>query len=691
MADPKALAEARAALAKNRADALKLHVDKGLKGARAMLERAAKDLEARLAKHVVGEGDEPFSIVQMRVTLAQVKLSIVELNKGLKGVLVDGARDAAGAAAQHTADYLAAADEAFRGVGTQPLALNEARMVDVAVQGSQASILRRLASSGKPASRVGRLGELVEPHPAKLGILQRYGMQTLGAFEETLQRGVVARKSFDEMREDITARSPFLQGAPKFWAERIVRTECMGAYNRGAFEATRVADDELGDVVKILVATFDDRTACLLGSARLTGAVVRAVFRRWYEGDIVHLATEGGRQFTATPNHPVLTRRGWIAAGELREGDDLVCRGGEKYARAARHEHVEECPPTIGEVFDALLLTGRVERRRGAEPDFHGDGSPDHEVEVLWPYADLRVGDFAAFSKHRAELIFSPTDAVDFCGECGALFGPDSRATRGRLRACAKCDAGIDQASRNRSLRSVEPRADAFDRFARTVSLDDIVDVDVVTVPRVLSLVGEEESKRGGVVTREAARGDQLRDVAPMRSESLGDAPHREATEVEFDRLVFVEVSSFCGHVFNLTTEDGYFVADGVYTSNCDSYAVHGQIRRPDEPFDTWTGQVQHPPARPNDREVVVTHRIAWEIPPELKPRSPAEIAAKWAEEHPPPTKKGAKAKPMPPIPLHSTVPLDQFGKPPPKAKKPEPPREARPPREEKPRGREPD
>lgn len=262
MANPKAAAQARAVLAKNRADVLRISSEKGMRATQGMLADSARDLEKRIREAVGrGLGDDTFTQAQLRATLEQVKQVQRELNKKLRTQILSDGQTAAEAAAVNTAEYLRTADEAFRGVGVQPLALNEARMLDAAVQGSQSSILTRLASSGTPASRVGRHGELVEPHPAKDGILTRYGMETIGVFEETLQRGLIARKSFTEMREDITAQSPFLQGAPKYWAERIVRTEIMGAFNRGAFEATREADEELGDVVKILSANFDDRTA----------------------------------------------------------------------------------------------------------------------------------------------------------------------------------------------------------------------------------------------------------------------------------------------------------------------------------------------------------------------------------------------------------------------------------------------
>jgi hypothetical protein len=119
--------------------------------------------------------------------------------------------------------------------------------------------------------------------------------------------------------------------------------------------------------------------------------------------------------------------------------------------------------------------------------------------------------------------------------------------------------------------------------------------------------------------------------------------------------LVHIEVGLFRGHVFNLSTADGYFTANSIYTSNSDSYAVHGQIRRPEEPFETWYGPMQYPPARPNDREIVVTHRVAWPIPLNLRERDPGSIAARWKAE-------GRKTA-MPPRPLMTTIPLDQFGR----------------------------
>ena len=97
--------------------------------------------------------------------------------------------------------------------------------------------------------------------PSTDGVLARYGAATIQSFEDVLRNGMLTGKPWGDVREELVSKSPFLQGAPRSWAERILRTETMGAYNRAGWEAIRAADDDLGDMVKILSATFDNRTA----------------------------------------------------------------------------------------------------------------------------------------------------------------------------------------------------------------------------------------------------------------------------------------------------------------------------------------------------------------------------------------------------------------------------------------------
>lgn len=225
----------------------------GLGRTRVMLENAERELVQRMAGMRTGAGT--FTYEQMRSALVQIRHVIRGLNAGVQKTMVDGALQAADYATQGTIDYLGRLDRSFRGLGTEPLALDEAAMFEQARVGARSSVLRRLATSGE-----GVPGAPAAAHQAKIGILDRYGLQVVSKFEEELQRAVVTRKPWEEVKNALIGRSPFLQDKPRFWAERIVRTELMGAYNRAGWEANREADDQLGDMVKILSATFDDRT-----------------------------------------------------------------------------------------------------------------------------------------------------------------------------------------------------------------------------------------------------------------------------------------------------------------------------------------------------------------------------------------------------------------------------------------------
>jgi hypothetical protein len=270
-------------LTEDRRQAIELSQHVGVERVRAVLEDAARDLERRISEAVNLRGldEETFTLTQMRATLAQVREATRVATRGLGKAVVDTGTEAAEASAGHVVDYLGRADEQFRGVAA-PLQLEEAGIVDQAVSGVHASILRRLASSGEAID-----GADEEAHPAKPGILERYGVETLKHFEGVLQKSFLTRKPWGEVRDELTEKSPFLQAAPRWWSERIVRTEVMHSANRAGYEAVRAADDELGDMVKILSGVFDDRTAA--DSYATHGQIRRPseLFHTWY-GPMLH-------------------------------------------------------------------------------------------------------------------------------------------------------------------------------------------------------------------------------------------------------------------------------------------------------------------------------------------------------------------------------------------------------------------
>jgi hypothetical protein len=632
----------RDVLAEDRRQALNLVRGIGQDKARALLRRAQAELERRLDEAIhAGPGVDSYTATMLRESLVQVRHVTAFVQGGIKKILIDSGEMAAEHGGGSVVRHLTASEEHHaKGAGRTPIRLDEAAIIDAARTGVESSILRRLASDPN--------------HPARLGILQRYGLATIEHFEDTLQQMHIAQTPWEDVKVRLAEASPFLRGAPAHWAERIVRNECMGTINRAAWEANRAADEQLGDVVKILAATFDSRTSCLVGSTRVAGTMVRAIFRRTYEGAGTRIVTESGRKLTATPNHPMLTRRGWIGAGQLRLGDELVCDAGEEHSGAARNEHITGRPPMISEVFEAIHREGDVSRRRGTKQDFYGDGT-DREIDVLRPNRELRLGNFSPLRQPFLEKFFTPPHDVLTCS-CGALLPPSARLRTSLVCLCASSQdyAGLTQPKCDECLRHSELFSDVFDGSASQIRVDHPFRRKG-TVPGMLSGVEKFGSLMFPVFASDSSAIEFLEHVAAMNVERGGHLSSSQPRQIKFDRLVHIESTSISGHVFDLSTSVGYFTAEGIYTGNSDSYAVHGQVRRPEEAFQDWHGFYQHPPGRPNDREVVVTHRKRWPIPAYLQPKSDADVVARWHAE-------GRKGSP-PPRPKLSTVPLEEFGK----------------------------
>ncbi len=640
-------------LRSNRESAVKLAGDVGVKHAQVVLKAAADELKDRLDA-LGGRLDGAYTAVKMRATLKQIQYTTANLTKDLRKGIVSTASIAAEKSAGHVIDYLKDADDAFRGVGSAPLAIDEAAVMDRAKMGADASVLRRLSSGGS-----GEQGAPDEEHPAEEGILARYGTATIAEFEKVIQQGVLQGKSMDEIVDGLTDESPFLQGKPRSWAERIARTEC------------------------------------LLGNTPVDAAVVSAVHRRWYEGDVVEVVTERGRKFTATPNHPMLSTRAWVAASDLKPGDDLVCDRGKQDTSSPRDEDVAGRPPTIGEVFDSVAAVGVVERRRTTQPDFHGDGL-DGDVEIARPNGPLTLGRLASIFEPLVKKLFAPSDLARarFCRFCRHLRPTDERACfcwRAKRQARflhAKEDCSVIRtvfgSKAPRTLTSAIASNDLLTRQLASVS-------GMYEVALTLKLESRLRER-----ARNACLSERASDAIELKSEFERGLRYAQPADVELDRVLYVQVRKFAGHVFNLSTPHGYFtIAGGAYTGNClaaynkaglegakeadedlgdmckilcatfddrtaaDSYAVHGEIRRLEEPFEMWQGFFQNPPARSNDREVVVYHRISWPIPPGLKPRPYSQCVERYAKEK-------HKEK-MPPRPEMTTIDLKLFGKPQPK------------------------
>lgn len=328
---------------------------------------------------------------------------------------------------------------------------------------------------------------------------------------------------------------------------------------------------------------------CVVGDTKVSGPDVKVGYRRYYEGEIVTLVTAGGHELTITPNHPVLTDRGWVNAGDLQEGDNLVSGTfGNGYLTLGPSE--DNAPPSIEDVVRALSVVGAT--RVGGVPvsaeEFHGDGG-DSEVDIVARDNLLgNVGDASVIEPPSQEGFEVGATTLSGEGLSRPSFGSVEALLRGAL-ASSESLSGLCAAHFNllfgdslpAEMRGLLASSDGESGFSEPPIDDGAADAEhlghlVDALPRLVNLL---EVGRGCDSLRAdaphfgerfdppAAKGEAER--LRVFAEYGGRLLERLGFMVEADRLVNKSVRQYAGHVYNLQTSEGWYSANSIITSNC--------------------------------------------------------------------------------------------------------------------------
>jgi SPP1 gp7 family putative phage head morphogenesis protein len=334
-------------------------------------------------------------------------------------------------------------------------------------------------------------------------------------------------------------------------AERIVRTESVAASD----EARRERFRESGVEYVQVVVTMDERLCgycanragrvyrlddiqlpfhpnCLVGDTHVLARGVSGHSKRWYEGPVVTITTRQGNRLTCTPNHPILTPGGWVAAGRLNVGSHVISSLGSDgiNTRDLNDEYVKG---RIENVIDTLSQWPEMASRPVpvASEHFHGDGGGS-KVAVIGANRHLWGGFDAALEQKVKELAFvlAAQFSVSLQG-----FGLQDKRFLSNLAASSSfiCSHHLTLAL----------------TFSHTLPLDSLG----------FTLAS------GGNAALEQSSVNDISANLPLFSELID----RFSIQVGADEIVDIRQFDFAGHVFNLETKDGFYVAQGIITHNC--------------------------------------------------------------------------------------------------------------------------
>jgi len=322
---------------------------------------------------------------------------------------------------------------------------------------------------------------------------------------------------------------------------------------------------------------FARHPQCFPAGTVVSGPAARAATRRWYEGELVVIATAGGKEVAATANHPVLTDRGWVPANLVQPGHHVVSSALAEGAVPLVVPHEQQMPARIEDLWCPGGVVPLLQVPTTAE-DFHGDGGhgdvhvvlPDRLLRGRFqPTLDQPVDEVAlALALVRHKAFAGDRQALQFLQRSLASAGRSVRSVRlaGALAGCHLAGAyesslghvpGLDavllQSAADHVAADPVAQAQAVLALALKVGADDVLDGHRDVAPRWDAPAGPltVQSRLGY-----AGRGQDLR--------------HRLAGQVALDRVVEVRRVRFAGHVYNLTSSEGWYSANGVIVSNCD-------------------------------------------------------------------------------------------------------------------------
>jgi len=271
---------------------------------------------------------------------------------------------------------------------------------------------------------------------------------------------------------------------------------------------------------------------CLPGSMLVAAEGIAASSEYWFDGDIIVLYTSRGHKLTCTPNHPILTGHGWIAAGSLHVGDDVIsglaCNGNESIGR-----YYENMPARIEDIAKSFCKPNEMSTIPVpmSAKDFHGDGR-DGKVAIIRANSELLAKHSSSFNEPASN---NPLGMRDVDLPSLLSFGGQAKGFKSRF----KSDGGR-VSSRNL----------------------------ISTLIR--SHIAPNDSTSFTTGSRRHPVGHQVITYnGPRDPEVFRNGKYSLPIEIVSDKIVRVEYDSFHGNVYNLHTDSQWYIAGGFVVHNC--------------------------------------------------------------------------------------------------------------------------
>lgn len=333
---------------------------------------------------------------------------------------------------------------------------------------------------------------------------------------------------------------------------------------------------------------------CVVAETEVAGIGLLAGMRREYKGTLVNIRTSGGRNLTVTPNHPILTTRGWVVAGEIKEFDNLICAN-FIHGDNGSVPDINDVPPTAKEVFEScgFMYSTLFDSVPVAAKNLDGEIVGDSNIKIVNPFGFLKRAIEATANEPIEHCGFSVAQSddsiscplLDSFRACN-LFGLGNDSTSdGIMGGCGLRSSffgGHSRSADNPSFGLIacgdssirEPSDDC-----RTADVESVGDgINALTViERFENAIGHWDSLTACL---DAIAFEYTKNGCSTTSDFVDNLLSSSARLIEIDDVESVSFSERSCHVYNLSTKGGWYVSSGIITHNCDCRLVPSWDKR---------------------------------------------------------------------------------------------------------------
>lgn len=253
----------------------------------------------------------------------------------------------------------------------------------------------------------------------------------------------------------------------------------------------------------------DAHVNCVLGDTIVGADNVKAATKMYYSGEVVKLKTRSGKSLCITPNHILLTDRGWVAAKNIKKTDKVIAYS-NRVEDMMSNNAIDGNQSTISDKFVTLSkIPGvtTVEMPVSSE-DFKGDAVTDQKIQVILPEGFLRNKANSSRLEFSSYLPFmggkfTDSSLFEFCSLdqllCGVLLATNSvmgsrckdlsiLGTHGshpdihRFTSATAYNARLEEAKSNSSTADIVTLSKSFLADAGLIEFDDVIGIEINSV-----------------------------------------------------------------------------------------------------------------------------------------------------------------------------------------------------------------